>query len=414
MRIHRSWYRIFLVILFIISFVAAIAYPQYGNSSARAKASISSIPTIAYQVGKQQVSAPDWSQIAWSTLPPIEESGWIQIPANLVAQLKYDPSRSWKAGQTPDFFTMLGDVEDAFHMEKFQLQDISRLTDLAINTLQLDDFGLMRWQSVASLVEAIPNLGDAIVSQVEPIRDLFVKAGLGYTNASIAQVLQQYPELSQLSFTQLDLTRYALKSIPGLVQTPLEKFSAWQQSFIAQVPGLSQVPFSQFPQSPFNAIGMVGITDVVWEAAEHGDSQVGENYFISGSINKHNETEAVACAAGESCPYIELSDLGGASGLLHGKRWASGKQKVRGGFGPLAAVNNGREPTGRLVYGSAFKVVLTGTNESKGTADFGLYLRVCIHIPFVGKSCTPYFIGPIPWLPTREKDLVIVNAMPAI
>lgn len=413
MRIHRSWYRIFLVILFVISFVVAIAYPQDGNSSAQAKVSVSSIPTIAYQVGKQQVLAPDWSQLAWSTLPPIKESGWIQIPANLVAQLRYDPSRSWKAGQTPDFFTMLGDVEDAFHMEKFQLQDILDLTDLAINTLQLDDFGLMRWQSVASLVEAIPNLGDAIVSQVEPIRDLFVKTGLGYINASIAQVLQQYPELGQLSFGQLDLTRYALKSIPGLVQTPLEKFSAWQQSFIAQVPGLAQVPFSQFPQSPFNAIEMVGMTDVVWEAAERGDSKVGEDYFISGSINKHNETVAVACTAGESCPYIELSDLSGASGSLYGKRWASSEQKVRGGFGPLAAVNNGREPTGRLVYGSAFKVVLTETNESKGTANFGLYLRACIRIPFVGKSCTPYFIGPIPWLPTREKDLVIVSAMPA-
>lgn len=410
--------RIFLSILFILSFVLVLALggglshivSQIGEKPAQA-VETAPIPRVAYEAGEQQAIAPDWSRITWSTLPPIEESGWIQIPANLVAQLNYDPSRSWTAGQKPDSFVMLGDVEDAFHFEKFKLQDIFGLTNLAIDTLKLNDFGLIRWQTTKSLVEVIPGLGDFIVSQVKPIRDLFVKAGQRDLTGSIAEALEQYPVLGQVALEQLDLSQYSLESIPGLVQTPLEEFAAWQQSFINQVPGLNSVPFNQFPQPAANGIGIVGIIDVVWGASEHGAPKVGSDYFISGSVNKQNETVPTACEPGESCPYIELSDVVGASGSLYGKRWASGDQKVKGGFGPLGIINNNWEPTGRLVYGPAFKMVLTSTNESNGTADFSLYLRVCGHSSFVGKSCTPYFIGPIPWMTTREKSWLIVSAV---
>jgi hypothetical protein len=52
-------------------------------------------------------------------------------------------------------------------------------------------------------------------------------------------------------------------------------------------------------------------------------------------------------------------------GPYYGKRWASGAvQKVKG-YGPLAIVNGGWEPTGKLVFGSAFKVVLTSVDEPK-------------------------------------------------
>ena len=153
----------------------------------------------------------------------------------------------------------------------------------------------------------------------------------------------------------------------------------------------------------------VAVTDMVWSAVEHGDPKVPLSQFISGSVNKKGMTVPVKCAAGKPCAYIELSDLMGASGSNHGKRWVSGLvQKVKGGFGPLAAVNNGWEPAGKLVFGSAFKVVLTDTNESTGRANFALYMRACVHISFIGKSCTPYFIGGIPWMTTREKGLIIV------
>jgi hypothetical protein len=93
---------------------------------------------------------------------------------------------------------------------------------------------------------------------------------------------------------------------------------------------------------------------------------------------------------------------------------------VEGGHGPLKAVNGGREPTGRMVYPIRIKVVLTQIDESKGSASFGLYFRVCIKpvcdpkdpvctdTIYVDLGCTPFFIGPIPWIPAKEKDLIIL------
>lgn len=399
-------------ILFFISLALAIAPQQQVILRALAQ-EVHTIPTVAYSVGSQELLVPDWSQISFATLPPIQEPGFLQLPQSLVSQIGYDPTRSWNAGLSPDSFVMLGDVENAFHIEAFTLGDISGISGGNMAFLRLNDFALINWQTPESLVSAIPGLGSLSVSQVKPIQDLLAQVGGVSSHGSISDVLRQNPSLGDIPLGELDLTRYSLDSIPGLTTTRIAQFSAWQEAFIAQVPGLKQVPFSQFPQSPLGGIGMVGITDVVWSDAEHGDSQVGDEYFVSGFVNRNNANVPVACESGLDCPYIELSDLTGTSGAMHGKRWASGKQQVKGGFGPLAAVNNGREPTGRLVYGPAFKVVVTGTNESSGTADFGLYLRVCTHIPFLGKTCTPYFIGPIPWLPTREKGLIVVSAIPA-
>ncbi len=396
-----------LTLLVVVSFIVAITFSWLWDKPVQA-IETAPIPTLAYTNGEQQVLAPDWSQITWSSLPPIQTPGWIQIPPDLISKVGYDPSRVWSAGQTPDSFTMLGDVEDAFHLEAFNLTDISGITQLALDNLNLNDFGIVGWQTAGSLVKAMPDLGNLSIGEIEPIRDLFATVGIGDVNGSLLQALQQHPELGKLALGELDLTKYALTSIPGLESTPLGKFPGWQQSLINQVPGLNAVPFSQFPLPLNGGIGVVGIADVVWSSAEHGDPKVGADYFISGSVNSRNATVPVACEAGKPCAYLELSDPMGANGSLHGKRWASGDvQKVKGGYGVLGKVNNGWEPAGKLVYGPAFKVVLTKTNESTATADFGLYLRFCAH-GIVDLGCSPYFIGPIPWIPAQEKGAVIV------
>lgn len=269
-----------ITLLFIVSFILGITFSSLWDRPVKA-AETAAIPTLAYTNGEQQVLAPDWSQITWSSLPPIQTPGWIQIPPDLISKVGYDPSRVWSAGQTPDSFTMLGDVADAFHLEAFNLTDISDLTQLAMDTLSLNDFGIVGWQTAGSLVEAIPDLGNLSINEIEPIRDLFAKVGIG--NGSLVEALQQYPELGKLALGELDLTKYALTSIPGLDSVPLGKLPGWQQSFISQVPGLNAVSFSQFPLPMNGGIGLVGIADVVWSSAEHGDPKVGADYFISGS-----------------------------------------------------------------------------------------------------------------------------------
>lgn len=277
-----------------------------------AQAQDTTIPALTYSDRKQQVLVPNWSRITWDSLPPIEESGWIQVPKNLVTEIGYNPSRVWKAGQTPDSFTMLGDI-DEFYLEAFKLNDISGLTDLAMNSLNLNDFGLTKWQTPSSLVKAIPQLGDLSISAVLPIRDLLSKVGAADWNEKISTIAQD-KRLGNLELGKyIDLSKYSINSIPGLTQTPIGKFKAWQQSFISQVPGLSQVPFSQFP-IPFASGGMsFAYTDLVWSSAEHGDSQVPSSYFISGTIDKKDRTVPVPCKAGEQCSYIELSDPVGES-----------------------------------------------------------------------------------------------------
>jgi hypothetical protein len=370
---------------------------------------IAEIPTLTHTSGKYQLKSPDWTKINWSSLDPIQEPGYINVSADIAAKLGYNPSRSWSAGQNIDSVVILGDVDEAFAQSQFTLKLIASINSNQIDSLTLQDFGLMKWQTIGSLAQAIPKLNNINVSQIKPIQDLLQKSGI-FPNGTISQVLSDNPKASNLSLVNLDLSKYPLSSIPQLTETRISKFLNWQQSFINQVPGLNKVPFDKMPQPINSGLDVVGIASVVLGKSERGDSRARESYFVSGKVTRSNQTVAVACGVGQECPYLELGDVAGQRGNLYGKRWASGSsQKVDGGFGILQRVNGGKEPTGRLVYGSGFKVVLTGVNESTGTANFGLFFRICVNFFAGGKSCTPYFIGPVPWIPTKENDLVILG-----
>jgi hypothetical protein len=369
----------------------------------------SQMPTVTYSSSKYQAKVPDWSRLTWSSLPPVQQPGYLSVPPEIATKFGYNPSRSWSAGQNVDSIVMLGDVEDAFKLSVLSLKSIGAIVPLGLK-LTLKDLGLMQWQTPATLVKAIPELGNLNISQVQPIQDLFAQAGM-VGGGKLSQVIQLNPRAANLPLGKLDLSRYSINSIPGLTQTQIGRFQGWQQSLIGQVPGLNKVPFAQMPQPISSGTDVVGIASIVLGQAEHGDPRVGDKYFISGRVVKGDRTIPVACPTGKECSYMELGDFAGFNGSLYGKRWVSGEsQQVKGGFGILAKVNGGKEPTGRLVFGNAFKVVLTGVNESKGTADFGLFFRICANIPFSGKTCTPYFIGPVPWIPVRENDLVIVGS----
>ncbi|MDZ7965850.1 MAG: hypothetical protein RM368_12880 [Nostoc sp. DedSLP03] len=399
-------------------FLTAISSMGFANASVvPLSASIAqtptTTPTIDYSQGLYKTAAPDWSKITWDTLPPVQQPGFLKIPKNLISVFGYDPSRSWTAGQKVDSVVMLGDADDAFKMSNLSLKSIGTValpTTATTTKPTLKDFGLMQWQTPKTLVKAMPELGNLSLSEVPPLADLFSKNGAGLGSSTISQAIASNPQVANLTLDKIDLSKYSLDSIPGLDKTQLGKFKSWQQAYVNQIPKLSQVPFDKMPQPISSDIGVVGIASVVLGRAEKGDTRAGNDYFVSGSVVRGDRTEEVACPPGIECSYLEMGDFAGSQGGLYGKRWASGSsQQVKGGYGILAAVNGGKEPTGRLVYGSGFKVALTGVNESKGTADFGLFFRICARPPFQQKTCTPYFIGPVPWLPVSENDLVIVG-----
>ncbi|MBF2035374.1 MAG: M23 family metallopeptidase [Leptolyngbyaceae cyanobacterium T60_A2020_046] len=336
---------------------------------------------------------PDWVQITLRTLPAVLESGSFEAPADLIRLLGYDPSRVWQAGQTADQYMQLGDFQESFQLQQFLLYQIAALVGLDWPALRLADFALVAWQTLGDLVQAVPDLANRPVESVAPIADLL--KGEVDPQTAIAEVLQDQA-LASLSVGNLNLEQYGLADIPGLMEAPLERFRDWQQSVIDQVPGLADVPFANFPNPIVEQGVVVGQVDVVFGAAEGNRTNT-----ISGS---YVEGFNVPCDA--DCAHLEI----GQPTLVEGTQWVSGKyQQVRGGRGALAAANGGVEPTGRHPFGNAFKVAVLETNEASGTAETGLYFRMCVRNLFVDLGCTPYFIGPIPWLPVEEEGMVFLG-----
>ncbi|MGF1499993.1 MAG: hypothetical protein ACFB8W_24670, partial [Elainellaceae cyanobacterium] len=182
----------------------------------------------------------------------------------------------------------------------------------------------------------------------------------------------------------------------GLENVPLQSFQDWGNSFIGDVPGLADVPFDQMP-SPVQSVGGIGVVDVVYGTAESDRTNT-----ISGS-----DQVGFRVACKENCAYTELT----GNPTVHGKQWISGQhQQVKGGFGALGSVNGGQEPTGRLPFGDAFKVSVWDVDETTGSLSTALHFRICYRgVPDLG--CTPYFIGPIPFLNYRETEPMFLGIL---
>lgn len=185
-----------------------------------------------------------------------------------------------------------------------------------------------------------------------------------------------------------------LADMPGLVDTPLAAVEGWPPLRLSQVPSLTTLPLSTFIQpQEFRRSAAVqsplpALVDIVFGPAENDRS-----WTVSGS---YQEGFQVPCE--RECAHIELGQP------LLGMQWISGKyQEVRGGFGLLAAINDGMEPTGRHPYGDSFKVVVWETDEASGTAKQALFFRVCSDV-----GCSPYVIGPVPWFPVQEEGWIVL------
>ncbi len=174
-------------------------------------------------------------------------------------------------------------------------------------------------------------------------------------------------------------------------------------------------PTISLAQSPLR----IGKIDIVWGKTETGSGTVSD--FVSGSVQRQGGRDVnvdTACPTGKSCPYIEFAEPDVPNGM-QGKRWVNGNaQQVSGGFGPLAAVNGGKEPTGRKVVNlgidspDEFKLVLISNTESTGTVVFEAYVRACVQRPFSSQwlSCTPYFIPTGFTITRRETELMPIDA----
>ncbi|MBD2491250.1 hypothetical protein [Aulosira sp. FACHB-615] len=335
---------------------------------------------------------PDWSRLKFSNMI-ISEDGKVTFQAN-----GRNETRIWKSGQSIATFLKLGDFEDTeLSMEKLNLSTISRTQGIRLNQLRLSDFQLMNWQTLPSLSRAVPGLNNRLVKDVKPLDDFLKRQGIFASNRKIGNLLQ-IPRLQRIRLGQsINLKNYRITDIPGIDQAAFERFAYWQESFINGVPRLSDLSWNNFPGLLNVDLSFVGKVDLVLREIEANRVRT-----ISGS---YQQGFNVPCLQ-DNCAHAEMSGIGRSTGV----QWISGKyQKVRGGFGVLRVLNNGQEPTGRNPFGSAFKQVVWDIDESTGSMQTTMFFRICKTIPFIGRTCSPYFIGPVPFIQYREKDPIILG-----
>ncbi|MEA5527457.1 M23 family peptidase [Nodularia spumigena] len=416
MNIPKTWIFILVVISFMIY---AVATPALTN-----RFDDGNLPTKIVEVANPQsrlpatkILLPDWNRISLSQLPGIGQSGAIDGSPYSQA-LGYDLSRTWNVGMTPDQYLKLGDISEAFQAEEFSLQAIAlrahpqaialrtwtettdELDSIDLNKIPLSEFPLIGEQTLSHLAEVVPELAQTSVKDITPVAKLLQSQGIAASNLTLAQVLTQY-EVGQRKLEEIDLSQFAITAIPNVDAVQIKELSNWMNSFVKNIPGLGAVPLALMP-NPITKIGnLVMRIDAVYGRAENR-----RNRTISGS---DVQGFSVPCTQ-RDCAYLELDDLENAGrgerSLLEGKQWISGKyQEVEGGWGILKAVNNGREPTGRLPFGKAFKVVVMEPDETTDTVDTALFLRFCAW----QMGCTPYFIGPIPFFSYKVNALMFVG-----
>ena len=108
--VHRLWAIACLLLMLGVWLLPAPAWAQ-------------ALPLTAAQT-------PDWSQISFSQFPPVASSGSVPTQGSFLG-------RRWLAGQTPDQFLALGDVQE-LQPQAFFLKQIGQVIgqDLAQTSLK--------------------------------------------------------------------------------------------------------------------------------------------------------------------------------------------------------------------------------------------------------------------------------------
>jgi hypothetical protein len=395
-----SYYRI-LLLSSVLGLLTLSVRPALAQST-------QSLTTKSFTVDGRKLTLPDWSKLTWGNLPATSSV--------TTATLKSD-SKSSSPGNSLtsiDSILKLGDIQDFTPVSNLSLNQVhSMQPNTPTAQLTLNDFGILKNQTPATLLKALPKLGDLDISKVKPIQDLAHNLGLNASSGTVAQTLQSSPTLAATPLAELDLKQYQLESIPGVETTPLSAFNNWQDSPIKDVPGLNQIPWTKLSPQLLTSLlpGIIALADNYWSSTEHGDNRVSAPMFISGRVTCSGKTIPVAIPTRKAAAYLELSDRIGKSGSSYGKRIASGDdQQVQGGCGPLAAVNGGKEPTGWNAFGTGtFKLVLRNVDEQQEKAELWLYTHYCHYLPIIGKTCTPYFLPVAPVISLQHHDAVFLG-----
>lgn len=341
---------------------------------------INTVDTIATYIDENGVKVPDWSQISFANLPLVDTAGEINIPTELINQLGYNPNRAWEAGTAVADLVMMGDL-NGFDLEEYSLTALEEYWGMSFDDWSLEEFDLIKNMDVGGLIEAYDLSGSA----AKYVKDIpILQEALGSQYAGYALNVIKYKEnLTSIALKEVNLAGYSISDISDLKGLAIKKYQNWQQSIIGKIPGIKEIPFSEYEKLK-SATQAIGIVDIVFGETEQYGQQ-----SISGS---DVDGFGVNCSGG--CAHVEFS----GTPFVLGKRWISGdSQQVNGGKGILKIVNLGKEPTGRLPFNdSPFKLVLRNNTESEGSAQLKWVFRTCFRDMFGQEHCTPYCLFEIP------------------
>ena len=342
--------------------------------------------------------------MTFNSLPAYEEPGDIVSAGELSVELGYDPGRHWEAGDFPSEVFTLGDFQSSLNIEGLNLDQISQLSGTDLSQLRIADIPFFEGKTLAEIVDVVPSLKDFTLGEIPALAEV-IDFDL---SARLSEVLDADELLGELNFSDL-LGDFSITDIPNLDLAALETFSDWQAKAISEIPGLGDVELGVLSDALALFSGVTATHDMTYGPKEHTETKT--KFSITGS---DQAGFAVQCAQKRGCANIELE----GAGQMHGAQWIAGgsdegQQMVEGGRGLLQIINDGEEPTGRHPFGDFFKVVLTKTTESAGTAEFALYFNICSRGAFFDLGCTPYFLGPIPMplLNSKEKGMVITGLL---
>ncbi|PSB07855.1 hypothetical protein C7B62_18630 [Pleurocapsa sp. CCALA 161] len=412
------------------------------------------IPTQTYDMINEDNSwagtleAPNFSAITLRSLGSFSASGF--IPDDYVG---YSLGRQWQAGDAVIDVLKLGDLDEALGIGRMRLGEIVTKSGHQFHEVTLDRLGFIEEQTVASFIQANPQLKSESIENVPPLADLVtliygdrariilslpvqvlidVRHQSQFNPISLNKSLKtssnktftlsqsetQAPkiEISEVEMGELDLSQYTLEDVSGMEDSFVEDFEGWKNEYAGEVEGLADISLDNFPNPVATTLAFVSRVDTIWSDA-HGEIKSGQS--VAGS---NIAGYAVPCQT--QCAHIELDDLENSGRdirwISEGRRWMLGNDPnnanicpeapwgVDGGEGILGEVNCGKEPTGRNPFGPTFKVALWNVDETTDTAETSIFFRICIRFP-VDLGCTPYFIGPIPWLPANREDWIILG-----
>ncbi len=348
----------------------------------------------------------------------------------MTSQLGYDPSFSWKAGDSVASLMNVSDLSTHSTLANWSLTTVAEANAppgqvvADVGQTALSHYKLPFKGNLEDLVDALPITGNLKVRDVRPIFD-WARQKLGSDELTVAwvggQTISRFAKnnrFNNLTFDNFDFSSYTVDEIPGLKDASFSDFKSFEQAKVTDIPNLATTPFQKYVSTlgeyynkameyaEYLNLNWVPIArvDVVYGHKEGNQQQAGRKSVSGSNVAGY----AVVCGT-NSCPYIELTDIFGLKIPLfgvHGKAWFDGYHTpwVPGGTGMFTGIP---EPTGRHPASNFFKVVITNTSESDGRADLGINGRVCFWWGI--QHCTPYVIGPAPFLPVYEGGYIILG-----